>query len=63
MTEGNEDEAEIDGREMAIEIILERRGKHFDPDIIDAMKACEEDFKDIARTFSDEAYGKPQAAE
>ena len=49
--------------DKAIEIILEGRGKHFDPDIIDAMKVCEEDFKDIARTFSDEAYGKPQAAE
>ena len=49
--------------EKAMEIILEGRGKHFDPDVIDAMKAREEDFKGIARTYNDGAYGQPQAAE
>jgi len=49
--------------EKAMEIILEANGKHFDPDVIDALRAREEDFKDIARTYSDEAYGSPQAAE
>ncbi|MCW8829508.1 MAG: HD domain-containing protein [Gammaproteobacteria bacterium] len=37
----------------AMEIIREGRGSHFDPDIIDALDAIEEQFIEIANRFSD----------
>ncbi len=49
--------------EKAMEIILEGRGKHFDPDIVDALVGREDTFKDIARVYNDTAYGNPAAAE
>ena len=34
-------------------IINEGRGKHFDPDVVDAFQACREQFADIALRFAD----------
>jgi putative two-component system response regulator len=34
-------------------IIVEGRGRHFDPDIVDAFLACEEQFLGIARRYAD----------
>jgi HD-GYP domain-containing protein (c-di-GMP phosphodiesterase class II) len=49
--------------DKAMEIILEGRGNHFDPDIVDALTDIEDTFKDIARVYSDAAYGHSIAAE
>lgn len=40
--------------EKARDIILEGKGNHFDPDIVDAFVALETEFKAIAAQFSDE---------
>ncbi len=40
--------------EVACGIMLKGRGAHFDPDILDAFIALSEDFRDIARRYSDE---------
>jgi putative two-component system response regulator len=37
----------------AIAIILEGRGSHFDPDIVDAFAAITEQFRDIASRYAD----------
>ena len=39
--------------ESAREMILLARGKHFDPDVVDAFIAEEEAFKNISRELSD----------
>jgi len=39
--------------EKAIEIICKGKGKHFDPDIVDAFLACSQAFREIAIEFSD----------
>lgn len=39
--------------EAATEIILEGRGTHFDPEVVDAFFALSEEFKDIAVRFAD----------
>ncbi len=39
-------------------IILEGRGRHFDPDVVDAFVAIEHEFVAIAADFRDEAYGE-----
>ena len=39
--------------EVARNIILQGRGTHFDPAVIDAFIALEQDFIDIAKRFSD----------
>jgi len=36
-------------------IILEGKGSHFDPDVVDAFLACEQAFVDIANRYSDES--------
>jgi len=41
--------------EQAIAMILDGRGKHFDPDVADALQGLAEPFREIARQFSDEA--------
>lgn len=38
---------------IAVEIIMEGRGKHFDPDIVDAFLALQEEFQIIAARFID----------
>ncbi len=43
--------------EKARDIIVEGRGTHFDPAVVDAFLAVEDRFKDIAADFNDEAYG------
>jgi putative two-component system response regulator len=40
-------------REKAVEIIREGRGKHFDPDMVDAFVEIEEEFAAIAQRFAD----------
>jgi putative two-component system response regulator len=39
--------------ENASEIIVQGRGKHFDPDVVDAFLALGDEFQDIARRFVD----------
>jgi putative two-component system response regulator len=39
--------------EEAIEIIVEGKGTHFDPDVVDAFLALEDTFHNIALTFAD----------
>lgn len=40
--------------EQTTQIILEGRGKHFDPDIVDAFLACRERFGEIALRYQDQ---------
>jgi putative two-component system response regulator len=40
--------------EQALAIMAKGRGAHFDPDILDAFLQCHEDFRAIARQYSDE---------
>jgi len=40
--------------EKAREIIMEGRGRHFDPDLVDVFLACEEEFQAIAARYRDE---------
>jgi putative two-component system response regulator len=39
--------------EKAVGIILEGSGKHFDPDLIAVFREIEDEFRSIARQFSD----------
>jgi putative two-component system response regulator len=39
--------------EKAVEIIKEGKGKHFDPDMVDAFLELEQEFKRIAETYAD----------
>ena len=39
--------------EEAVQIIIEGRGKHFDPDIVDAFLTLQDDFKAIAAQYAD----------
>ena len=39
--------------EKAVEIIIEGKGKHFDPDAVDAFVELEDTFRNIALTFAD----------
>ncbi|MBF0192645.1 MAG: two-component system response regulator [Magnetococcales bacterium] len=39
--------------EKAVSIMLEGRGTHFDPDVLDAFVALQEEFRAIARRFAD----------
>ena len=39
--------------EKAVEIIREGKGKHFDPDIVDAFELCLDDFRKVAAVFLD----------
>lgn len=39
--------------EETTRIIVEGRGRHFDPDVVDAFLACHDRFADIARRFAD----------
>jgi putative two-component system response regulator len=49
--------------EMAVEYIRESRGRHFDPDMVDAFLAIQEDFRAIAQRFADiESDPKARAA-
>ncbi len=39
--------------EKAVQIMVEGRGSHFDPDVLDAFLAIVDKFKEIAAKFSD----------
>ena len=39
--------------DVAVGIILEGRGRHFDPDLVDAFMACQDEFQSIAARFVD----------
>jgi putative two-component system response regulator len=39
--------------EKAVEIIIEGKGKHFDPDTVDAFLAIQDEFREIAGRFAD----------
>ena len=39
--------------EEATAIIVDGRGKHFDPDVVDAFMACRQEFADIAHRYAD----------
>ncbi|WP_255588018.1 HD-GYP domain-containing protein [Deefgea piscis] len=39
--------------EMAMNIIVEGRGKHFDPDLVDAFQVCADRFAQIAEEYAD----------
>jgi putative two-component system response regulator len=39
--------------ERAVEIITERRGTHFDPELVDAFLSISEQFRDIAQRYAD----------
>ena len=39
--------------EKAVQIIIEGKGRHFDPDLVDAFVALQETFRNIALTFAD----------
>ena len=39
--------------EKAVEIIVDGKGKHFDPDVVDAFLELENTFRNIALTFAD----------
>lgn len=43
--------------DQAVALIVEKRGIDFDPDIVDAMVALQDEFKAIAQRFADEAHG------
>ena len=45
--------------EKAMTIIREGRGRHFDPDVVDAMNAIEATFQQIAAEFRDEGHEHP----
>ena len=49
--------------EQAVQIISEGRGKHFDPDMVDAFLQVAEDFRSIAATFADTEGDAQQEAE
>ena len=46
--------------EAALAIISEGRGKHFDPDMVDAFLELQEEFKDIARRYADTDHDMEQ---
>jgi putative two-component system response regulator len=39
--------------DSAVGIILEERGKHFDPDVVDAFLELEHKFREISRKHAD----------
>ena len=39
--------------DQAVEIMLQGRGTHFDPDVLDAFIALQEDFRTVASTYAD----------
>ena len=41
------------GHDEAIAIIMKGRGKHFDPDVVDAFATITGEFRDIADRYAD----------
>jgi len=48
--------------EQAVELIREGRGRHFDPDVVDAFLEIHEEFRAIARKFTDAANAAHEPA-
>ncbi len=46
--------------EAAVAIIIEGRGQHFDPDMVDAFLELQQDFIDIARRYADSDHDMEQ---
>jgi putative two-component system response regulator len=44
--------------EEAIQMMLVERGRHFDPDIVDALESVAAKFAEIAQNFRDEPEGE-----
>lgn len=42
--------------EQAVKVIFDGRGRHFDPDVVDAFMACKDKFKEIADKYLDSSY-------
>lgn len=49
--------------EKAVEIILAGKGRHFDPDVVDAFLAIDREFQDIAERFADSDLDMSKKAE
>ena len=49
--------------EMAVGIIREGRGSHFDPDMVDAFVAIQEEFRAIAQRYADSDADLAQKAD
>jgi putative two-component system response regulator len=49
--------------EKAAQIILEGKGKHFDPDLVDAFLELQAEFQDISRRYADSAHELETKAE
>lgn len=49
--------------EKAKDIIIEGKGSHFDPDIVDAFLACEAQFVAIAKTYKDRPQDDSESAD
>lgn len=49
--------------EAAVAIIAEGRGKHFDPDMVDAFMELQQDFIDIAKRYADSDHDMTQHRE
>jgi len=47
--------------EKALEIIVQERGTHFDPDIVDALISVQEEFREIGRRFRESDMSKRAA--
>lgn len=48
--------------DQAVDIIVQGRGSHFDPDVVDAFQACHSQFVDIATRFHDAALTSEESA-
>ena len=44
--------------EEAVKVICQARGTHFDPEVVDAFEAAQDEFRAVAARFRD-AGGKP----
>lgn len=49
------------GLEETTRIIVEGRGRHFDPDVVDAFLACREAFAAVAERLADQVHGEEKA--
>ncbi len=44
---------EVFSHEVVVNLILKQKGRHFDPDIVDAFEVLQSAFKNIAEKFKD----------
>jgi putative two-component system response regulator len=48
--------------DQAVAMIVAERGRHFDPDVVDAFLDCQAEFHDVALRFADDARARAEAA-